>query len=377
MSAHGLHVEPLPNPNGRVGSGSGAADLDDDRPLTGPELAAFPGAVPDFLWAGFILENAVNLIAGDGGTGKTILLLHQAVAVSQGIELFGRPTKRMPVLLVLAEDDKAITRARLIAIANSMGVQADDLGKLHVWCRPGRDSVLAIINDDGTWRPGPFLGSLRKELARIGPCMLALDTVADIAALDETKRLPVNSLCKTILGGLCREIGITIVLNAHPSKAAMKDGSGYAGSTAWNNAVRSRLIFEGLPELEDSPVRTLKVAKSNYAAKAALDLVLQGCILKVPSGRDVPEQHAAEREAVLAVLDDLRRKDIRVLKSNGDGHKPSDLVKVMKEMRGLKVTVVRVKDTLNQLERDGLIRYQESVPGKKGRRATYEVCASA
>ena len=78
-------------------------------------------------------------------------------------------------------------------------------------------------------------------LAEIGqPVFLVLDTVSDIAALDETKRLAVNTFCKQVLGSLCRDYGATVAVNAHPSKAAMADGSGYAGSTAWNNSVRNR-----------------------------------------------------------------------------------------------------------------------------------------
>ena len=61
-----------------------------------------------------------------------------------------------------------------------------------------------------------------------------------------------------------------VVITAHPSLSGRNTGTGEAGSTAWNNAVRSRLYLtrsdaaEG--EDEDRDARLLKTMKSNYCA---------------------------------------------------------------------------------------------------------------
>lgn len=239
-------------------------------PKLASELATGSFPVPFYLWQGFILAEHVNTLYGDGGAGKTRLALMIAVASAAGIALFGYETMQMPGLVVLAEDDYGATQKLLAEICGALGVTLADL-PLRVWCLPGADARIAVVQDDGTWTPGPFLAPLRGQIDRLGGRVLVvLDTVSDVATLDETKRLAVNTLCKQALGGLCRDFGATVIVNAHPSKAAMADGSGYAGSTAWNNAVRSRLTLER--DKEKSPRRMLRVAKSNYGSEAELEL---------------------------------------------------------------------------------------------------------
>lgn len=55
---------------------------------------------------------AVNLLYGDGCTGKTLLALMIAVAVASGKELFGRAVKQTPVFVLLCEDEKSSSSRR-------------------------------------------------------------------------------------------------------------------------------------------------------------------------------------------------------------------------------------------------------------------------
>jgi hypothetical protein len=243
------------------------------KPLSGRELSTghFPRA--KFMINDFLLSGRLNLLYGDGAAGKTALALHMAVAVAAGLPFFGRQVQQAPALVVLAEDDEGETKGRLTDICASFGVALGDI-PLLTWALPGHDLILANIAEDGSWRPGPFWEPLREQVAALGTGFLLLDTVTDFASLDETKRLPVNTLCKAVLGSLCKDFGATILVNAHPSKTAMADGTMYAGSTAWNNSVRNRLTLER-PD-KGSPRRVLKVAKSNYGADAELELFMRG-----------------------------------------------------------------------------------------------------
>jgi hypothetical protein len=276
------------------------ADVADyPAPKSAAELSAgtFPRA--EYALDNLLLYQHVNLIYGDGGSGKTLLTETWAVAIAAGLPWCGYATKQMPVLLVLAEDDDGETKARLEAIC---AVSELDLASLPitVWCLPGYDANIARIADDGSWEPGPFLDPLKAELERLGPCFLVLDTVSDIAALDETKRLPVNTLCKVVMTGeLCRAAGATVAVNAHPSKAAMSDGSGYAGSTAWNNAVRNRLTLER-PDV-GSPRRILKVAKANYGQNIQIELFLVGLTFVTGKETAAADRNALLREACVKV----------------------------------------------------------------------------
>jgi hypothetical protein len=344
-----------------------------DRPLSGPELAAIDYQPPAYVLQCFILEKLVNLLYGDGGTGKSMLALHIAVAVERDLRLWGLSTKRMPVLIISAEDDAGELKQRQLAICEALGTSLRELTSLYTWPRVGLDSTLAIIKDDGTWTEGPFLAALRAQLKAIGPCLLILDTVSDIAVLDEKLRPPVNTLCKRVLASLCKDYGATVLVLAHPSKAAMVDGSDYAGGTAWNNAVRNRLVFKRMDEDPRAPGRRLRVAKTNYGAEVELDLVLDGRVLSVPGGSGKAERENAERRAVFDVVAMFRDKGIRVVRHNGDGMNPGAVAKTVKDRAGLNLTKARVVDILRQCEIDGTLIYAESEPGKKGHRATYEL----
>ncbi len=337
-------------------------------PKSGNEIARNEYPRAEYVYQGFVISNLVNLLYGDGGTGKTLLALHIAVAVAAGNKLFGRNTRQMPVLIVLAEDDYGETKARIEAICKLLKVDLEDL-PIVLWCLPGYDVTLAHIRDDGTWEPGPFFEPLRKTLKNFGQkCLLVLDTVSDIAALDETKRLPVNTLCKQVLSGLSRNFGTTVLVNAHPSKASMQDGSGYAGSTAWNNAVRNRLTLERTEPKGNR--RILRVAKANYGSEAEIELFQMG--LTFLTTVDAKQSQLEERKAVLSVVLGMIDKGIRVVRANGSGQKPQDVVQAVKEQFGLQISRSSVLDHLNALERSGELTYVQANKNKRGLAAGFE-----
>ena len=66
-----------------------------------------------FLWEPYLVQNAVNLLEGDPGIGKTYLLCCIAAAISSGGPLPGRPRgKPANVLFMSAEDDPETTLVR-------------------------------------------------------------------------------------------------------------------------------------------------------------------------------------------------------------------------------------------------------------------------
>lgn len=353
--AHSPASEPVP-----------ASESAEDRPLTAAELATgdFPRA--SYLWRDLVIRGEVNTVHGDGGVGKSMLALQLAAAVASGRPLFGRAVETMPVLVVSCEDGPGEVRHRLTRACEDLRVDLADL-PIRVWPRPGRDSTLAVCRDDGSWTPGPFLDALTAQIQSVGePCLVVLDTVSDVAALDEVKRLPVNSLCKQVLGGLCHDHGATVLLLCHPSKASMADGTHYSGSTAWNNSVRNRLVLEAPDPKGEPRKRTLRVAKRNYgpsAAKLTLWMVDTGLALAQPA--DDHDQEQRERDAVLAVVLDLIDRGIAVLKANGNGQKPTDVARATNKEYGLHLDAKRTLAHLNDLERAGRLRYVRADHNKR------------
>lgn len=271
-----------------------------DPPLALSTIMATDYPPTEWLWRDFILKGEVNLLYGDGGTGKSLLSLHIALAAAAGIPLFGSPTMQTTVIGFYAEDGPSQVKQRVQTAARELGIRAPQDLPVLLWCAPRGETLLANISDKGEVTELPRLHALRTELEAVGgPSLLIVDSLADLFALNESLRLPVNAALKRVLGGLCRDYGVTVLVLAHPSKASMQDGSYYSGSTAFNNGVRQRLTLEIVPQSEiayaaDGPApRRLSVSKTNYGTAAEKILYVYGpSISLLPPA--VPEGKSAE-----------------------------------------------------------------------------------
>ena len=345
-------------------------EVETDRPLLARDLMRGDFPRVNFVWGNHIVEGYPNLLGGDGGVGKTTLAIQCAAAVAAGKALFGLPVKQMPALLVLAEDDYGETKRRFCTtrLATRLRSTTDDLA-VHVWCRAGKDSTIAIIDEQGRIEPGPFGTRLLEQVYAIGPCLVVLDTVVDFALLDENLRIPVNTLAKRVLGLFCKLTRSTMLVTAHPSKASMQSGAFYAGSTAWNGAYRSRMVLKA--DENDADKRILNLAKANYSTSDDIELFMHDGMLvswNSGSGSDLANRaRDAVRDTVLRLLAD----DIQVVRGNGNGLKPHDLAAEIHRKTGLRLSIKRVRECLGQLEIQGVLRYQSANKNARDSRAGF------
>lgn len=233
----------------------------------GPRQAStFVGAAPDRQWVveDWIIEGATNALYGGGGTGKTLLAQMLGTAAAVGGEWLGMPVKKQIVLAVLCEDDYDELHRRQNAINKHMGVDPHHLKDLYLWSRVGMDNLFATF-DGHTPNLTQFHNNVIAKALEIGATFIILDTIADLFGGNEIDRAQVNWFVKTGIGSIIKATGATVLQLAHPSLAGMASGSGSSGSTAWENAVRSRMYLErptdGLPE-----ERIISRKKSNYAS---------------------------------------------------------------------------------------------------------------
>ena len=147
----------------------------------------------------------------------------------------------------------------------------------------------------------------------------------------------------------------------------MQDGTGYAGGTAWNNAVRNRLTLER-PKSSSSQ-RVLSVAKANYGEGAALELHQIG--LTLVTAPEAGHSEAEERAVVLATVLGLLDQGVAIVRSHGAGQKPKDLAKAIFERHGLHLEASAVLGHLNALERRGSLQYQEGGNRNRNQRAGF------
>jgi len=350
----------LQSPETRPAPGAGIYE----PPVFLGDIMAADYPLTEWVWQHFVLKGEVNLLYGDGGVGKSLLALYIAIAVATGIRLFSEATMQMPVLGLFAEDGAAQVQQRSTTALKELGLDAHGNLPIKLWCQPRGETLLARIDDSGNVTELPRLHALRAELAAIErPAMLIVDSLADLFALNESLRLPVNAALKQVLGGLCRDYGTTVLVLAHPSKTSMQDGTNYSGSTAFNNAVRQRLTLEIIKrEVDDTtdgpPLRRLSVAKSNYGKPVEKILWFYGAtIADVP--RAAVATPAEEKAAVLATMLRLIDSGIRVVRSNGNGQKFRDVAAAVREQHGVGISAASVGKHVAALEREGLLTYQQ------------------
>jgi hypothetical protein len=344
-----------------------------EPPLSFQELMDKDCPPVEWVWGSMILKGEVNLIYGDGGTGKSLLALHVGMHVAAGKPLFGRAVQQMPVLGMFTEDSEAEVKARLQTIQRVHNLPHTPL-PLHIWCQPKEDTQLADIDEKGRVKELERLEALRSELRKMRrPALVILDGMADLFAIDETSRLPVTAAIKRVLGSLCRDYGATVLVLAHPSKASMIDGTHYSGSTAFNNAVRQRLTLEVVKDAGGGgPLpRRLSVAKSNYGAQDEVTLWLDSrALLAAPPGHDALTEKQIE-DMVLREMHKLIGAGVRVVARNGTvggAMSLNEFAKKVNSETGLHLPareVGRILTDLRVSKRLGYVEADDSVKPKR------------
>jgi AAA domain len=208
-----------------------------------------------------------GIISGDGGTGKTLLMLQLAVAVGADlpdwvgavIEVHG------PALVFSAEEKLPEMHRRVYQILTHHGVTFENLrGRLYFICDPD-DVTLGTVDRNGLMAPTRALLRLEKTVERIRPALIVIENAAEVYPASEIVRSPVSRFVRKLLGGLTVSSDASVALIQHPSVAGLQDGSGRSGSTGWNNAGRWRLNFTKVRDAAAaSDLRQLEVVKANY-----------------------------------------------------------------------------------------------------------------
>lgn len=246
-----------------------ASRLLDLRRLSSTEPPPFEWWVPGWL------SPHPTLLSGRGGVGKSLLALQIAMGCAAGKPLLGKAARPLKVLYWACEDDTDELHRRMASISRSLGRPLGDLeGHLYVDARLGlENTILATEYGRPAWTPRVEV--LRQQLNDLHIDLLLLDNLAHVFAASENDRAAVTMFA----AGLC---GLVLdrpwcpMLIGHVAKS---QGSEYAGSTAWENAVRMRwFLGRNLPDApedetqSDTDLRVLAKRKSNYSADDVLRL---------------------------------------------------------------------------------------------------------
>lgn len=229
-------------------------------------------AVPPREWLvdDLVPMKTVTLFYGDGGTGKSLLALQLAVAVTVCGTWLGRAVNQGRAIVLSAEDDNDELHRRLDGILRATGLQYDDIAGLTLRSVAGECALLAVEDKVALTQTALFQ-ELDARATDDQPVSIVIDTLADVYPANENDRAKVRQFIG-ILRGLALRHRCAVVLLAHPSLTGLNSGTGTSGSTGWNNSVRSRLYLERIVEKgegnqyePDPDKRVLTTKKSNYS----------------------------------------------------------------------------------------------------------------
>jgi len=217
--------------------------------------------VPERKWFvdGWIPDRTVTNLSGDGGSGKTEIILQLLAASSLQTQWFGKDVSAGPCLYYGAEDEADELHRRLQTIVQQSGKQLSDLEGIRLIPMAGLDAVLAEPDRHSKLVATANFPKLVSQAMALRPKLIVIDPSADVFGGDEINRAQVRKFV-SMLRALAMDIDCAVLLLSHPSLAGMNTGTGTSGSTAWNNSVRSRLYLQ----ITSPDTRLLTVVKANH-----------------------------------------------------------------------------------------------------------------
>ncbi|MBR9893824.1 AAA family ATPase [bacterium] len=318
--------------------------------------------VPDWIPA-----KTVHMLAGDGGSGKSLLGIQLAVATGTGADWLGHTVSKPGVALYYgAEDDRDELHRRFADVCRGLDVDpAEHCGRVMLRSAVAEDTVFATVAKDGKVKATPILKRMEREIAAMKPSLVVLDTLANLHALDPNSQEQAKAFI-SLLVGFCQRYECTVLLLAHPSRTGMATGDGDGFSVGWNNSVRSRSFLAA--DKDNPEINVLSSKKANYG-KRGLTMKMEwheGCYVKVNN-----EYADASRAkfVFLDILDRLARQQTFVSNSPGVNYAPSRFAEEPEaESHGF--SKEQLSKAMRAMLKDGVLQveeYQKSdrKPGKR------------
>ncbi|MHB1988909.1 MAG: AAA family ATPase [Acidimicrobiales bacterium] len=227
--------------------------------LTFEKASAIVPSKPEWLWEGWILRRALNLLTGRQGSGKTTFAAYVTAALTVGAPL----------------PDASASRSAIRAAILSLEEPADRVtARLHA-AGADLDRVLIIGDVADVDEEGRVVNrrwSLPKDIAILGELMTSqrLDLVVvdglGYAIAGDSHNYAVVGSALAALAGEADRTGAAILGLVHPPKGASDPVTAAIGSTAWTAIPRISMVLGPDPSDETGARRVCRVAKTNYKA---------------------------------------------------------------------------------------------------------------
>ena len=254
------------------------------EPLQVDHWGSAPPVPREWLIDELLPAHRVSLLTGEGGAGKSRLILQLAAGIASGGDdrswinsnsptmLLGDavPADGTDVVFASWEDEPDEFYRRLHQISGNPApwVTPEKLNKLHLANLVGKGPIWAPIQGRHISTMAeitPTGERLRRLCERMGARLLIVDPLAAAYAADENARGLVRAFVSD-WDAWAQAIRCAVLFLAHPPKSA----STYAGSTDWQGAVRAlwSLRPESSQETQRAPQSwMLDFIKGNYGPK--------------------------------------------------------------------------------------------------------------
>lgn len=293
--------------------------------------AAWKGTEPEqqrWLASARIPSGDLTIMAGNGGSGKTEIMVQLLVYVAAGLgDWLGCTIENGVALFLSCEEPEHNIRDREERICKHRCLAPYDLPNLHMVFPDLEATWLAHATKDGRLARAPLLDWLEAWIVKHKPRLVVIDSIAAVFDGDAIARRQVRAFL-AMLRKIAREHDTAIVLLDHPSVRGMADGSGTANSVDWRNSVRSMLHLSDADK-DDQDVRTLSVTKSNYG-RTGEKVTLRWDNLTFTTamaGQASPYRAAADRDIedlFLRLLDKRIAQGRHVHAKNAKGSAPTE-----------------------------------------------------
>lgn len=219
-----------------------------DQPVGGLKLTqGFDFTIADipprpWIVPGLIMRQAITLLVGTGGAGKSLFSLQLAASIASGQDFGGFKTRSEARIMVLnAEDDLVEQRRRLAAMEIQGRISRDAVGdRLIVVDDP--PSLLMTYKDPqkGIEVASPLVNALVEIIKANQVDVLIVDPFTETLLGDENSSEGVRTVMRLWRDEIARECNCAVVLVHHTGKAAITAGEANAsrGSSAISNAAR-------------------------------------------------------------------------------------------------------------------------------------------
>jgi KaiC/GvpD/RAD55 family RecA-like ATPase len=179
-------------------------------------------SVPERQWfvEGWIPDRTVTNLSGDGGSGKTLIVMQLIAASSLRTQWFGHDVSPGPCLYYGAEDEPAELHRRLETIVRNSDRQLSDLEGIRLIPMAGSDAVLAEPDRNGHLTATALFQKLESETKALRPKLIVIDPSADVFGGDEINRSQVRKFV-SMLRGLAIDYDCAVLLLSHPSLAGL------------------------------------------------------------------------------------------------------------------------------------------------------------